>query len=175
MATWQSTLPSCSLLDLLDNITHAFTALNISSPDWTTNRRAKTFADPASRLEDQYVAAESVAKRTKELYGPNVVLTGHSLAGGLASYAGSWGDYKVITFNASRNAYSTRGNNANQVNVYVPGDPIGDPNAMLSGGLGSGSLPGYAIPTSSDTSGLAGKIERHQIDGIIGGLSEKAR
>lgn len=151
--------------------------LDNQSPDWSTNRRAKTVANPADRLETQYVAAASLAKRTKDLYGSNIVLTGHSLAGGEASYAGSWGDYKVVTFNAARNGYSSRGGNANQLNIIVPGDPIGDPNAKLSGVVGSGSLPGkyYSIDTSSDTSGLGGKIDRHKIDGIIGGLSDKAR
>ncbi len=151
--------------------------LSRNSPDWITNRNAYSIDKPNERLEEQYVAAASLAARARTLYGTNISLTGHSLGGGLASYAGSFGDFKVVTFNAARNAYSIRGSNARQTNVIVKGDVVGDPHAAAADNLGKGQLPGeyLSVPTSSDTSGLSGAILRHGMDGIVGGLADVAR
>jgi hypothetical protein len=154
--------------------------LSSSEPDWMTNRRARVVGDPSSKLEEQYVAAASLAARVK-LQNPEykVVLTGHSLGGGLASYAGSWTGAEVVTFNAAGNPYSARGNNRNQTNIVVPGDVVGDTQGVLAGiaRKRTGQLPGVTmtVPSTSETPGISNLYLRHEINGIIGGLSDVAR
>ncbi|MDE2165931.1 MAG: hypothetical protein KGJ66_06300 [Alphaproteobacteria bacterium] len=129
-------------------------------------------------VEPQYKAASELARIAKQKFGPNISLTGHSLGGALAAYAGRTNNIaRVITFDAARNVYSTSGTNANEINVVTPGEFIGDPNTGTTV-VGSGKLPGklYSVNSSAEQSGTMGDlVGTHSIDGIIGGLATVAR
>jgi len=143
--------------------------------DLHTDRDA--LASQATGQVIQYNAAAALAKYVRDQGAP-VVLTGHSLGGGLASYAGSVNNLKVVTYNGARTSYMAPWNNPNQTNFITPGDAVGDPNAKYGNILGAGSLPGTSlfVQSSTDQSGLYGTtIGRHGINGIIGGLSDVAR
>ena len=135
--------------------------------DFSTDVRARFVHAPSVSLDPQYVAGVALAKRiTDENWGYTISLTGHSLGGAVASYAGHWiGAYNVVTFNAARNPYSTIGNNPNQINIIVSADMVGDPRRKA---LGEGCLPGtyVTVPTTTPQN----MITRHSIQGIIGGL-----
>jgi hypothetical protein len=124
---------------------------------------------PSSGPPPQYVAASELTRIASNKWGKDIALTGHSLGGGLASYAGeTQGISKVYTFNAARNPLSTQGDNANQINIVVPGELIGDA-VTDSTVFGTQSLPGrtYNLNTTDDQTGLFGG---HAMRGIIGGL-----
>jgi hypothetical protein len=139
-----------------------------SAQDWRANITARL-----GGVEPQYKAASDLARMVRDQWSKStpdktITLTGHSLGGGLASYAGQQQRIKnVYTFNAARNPLSASGQHAGQVNVAVPGDVVGDPGT--SSDVGRGSLPGqtYNINTTSDQAGLSGT---HEMDGIIGGM-----
>lgn len=57
----------------------------------------------------------------------DVTLTGHSLGGGLASYAAGALGLPSITFNASRNPFSNANSGVKQLNVIVTTDAVGNP------------------------------------------------
>lgn len=128
--------------------------------------------DP-SYVDPQYQTASDLLRVVKQKWPTaKVSVTGHSLGGCLASYAGAQnGISNVVTFNAARNSFCTSGNNPNQVNVSVAGDVVGDPGTG-STIVGTGRLPGqlFAVPTTSDQRGALGLLGTHSIDGIVGGL-----
>lgn len=130
-------------------------------------------------VSGQYQAAADLAQVVKQKWpsGTTVTLTGHSLGGGLASYAGSQNNIpSVITFNAARNTFSTSAVNDKQINIAVPGELIGDANT--TSGFGKGALPGqlYSVPSTKDRPGLVGDLlGAHGMDGLIGGLENSAQ
>jgi hypothetical protein len=101
--------------------------------DWSTNFRARFDSKSAvDRLEAQYVAARSLAARIDKVYAgtpyqsysSNLTLTGHSLGGALASYAGqNVRSAQVFTFDAGRNSLVGTGDNLKQINIIARGDP----------------------------------------------------
>ncbi|MEQ1717845.1 MAG: Mbeg1-like protein [Hyphomicrobium sp.] len=149
--------------------------------DFTTNAEAR-FAPNLWHL--QYEAASELARivtRNANATGKvsNITLTGHSLGGGLASHAAEQQSIsKVYTFNASRNALSSAGPRAGQVNIIVPGDNVGDPatsGSTIPNMIGTGCLPGqtFSTPTTGTVAGPVGGLfgdTSHNMDGIIGGL-----
>jgi Protein of unknown function (DUF2974) len=142
--------------------------------DWTNNAAARAQKDRDSQLVvRQYAAAYDLARYVQQQHpGYKIALTGHSLGGAMAAYAGDKTNNKVITFNAARNLYAT-GNNPNQVNIVVPNDVVGDQVGPLALIAGRGSLGGdtYKVTSSSGD----GVVLQHGMDGMIGGLSDAAR
>jgi hypothetical protein len=65
--------------------------------DWLENARQNLFALTTA----QYQEARSLAKMLQNKLGSSVVFTGHSLGGGLASYAALATDLPAVTFNAA--------------------------------------------------------------------------
>ncbi|MFZ0844769.1 MAG: hypothetical protein WAM62_03190 [Pseudolabrys sp.] len=130
----------------------------------------------------QYQAASTLTSVVKGTIGLNhdITLTGHSLGGALASYAGNDnGIRNVVTFNSARNLVTDGAvNNPSQINIYSKGEMIGDPNQ--SGVFGAGRLSGQNIGTDSlvaPANGPQGKVDDlfavHSIDNIIGSLTDK--
>lgn len=153
--------------------------------DWVSNYNARISAQLRvffpGYVDPQYQTADDLARIVKQNYS-KVSLTGHSLGGGLASYAGKQhGIEKVYTFNAARNPFSTGGSDRSQVNINVAGDNVGDPGTatnFISGLPGSGCLPGrqYFVNTLADQSGLIHGLEgSHNLNGLLAGLSDMAR
>ena len=130
-------------------------------------------------VSGQYQAAADLAQVVKQKWpaGTAITLTGHSLGGGLASYAGGQNNIPgVITFNAARNTFSTSAVNDKQLNIAVPGELIGDSNT--TSGFGKGALPGqlYSVPSTKDRPSLLGDLlGAHGMDGLIGGLENSVR
>lgn len=134
---------------------------------WKDDWERTNYPELDGRTTDQYIAASVLARSVKTFLKPDsLVLTGFSKGGGQASYAGAIAD-RVITFDGARNPDSIGGGNSKQINVVVPGDPVGDPGANLPAGVGS--LPGIYLSIRSTTG------ETHSIDGILGGLQSAAR
>ena len=113
--------------------------------------------------------------------GAPISLTGHSLGGELASYAGEQtGITSVYTYNAARGRDYTNGYNAHQMNVVVPGDAVGDSTNWLGRLTGSGRLAGqqYRIdPTTGNRNpgAIEAIVVNHDLTHIIAGLSDIAR
>jgi hypothetical protein len=145
--------------------------------DYTGANADARLAGMTGQVTTQYKAASDLARMVRDQWSKStpdktITLTGHSLGGGLASYAGQQQGIKnVYTFNAARNPLSASGQNAGQVNVAVPGDLVGDAGtgSPVFGVLGGSSLPGqtYYINTTANQAGLFGG---HEMDGIIGGM-----
>lgn len=117
--------------------------------DGATDLQALRWRSPNDGLITQYVAARSLAARIKDTYANtpyqnySVTLTGHSLGGALASYAGQHVNAQVYTFEPARNQLAGTSANAKQTNVIVSGDPISDPRAPAAKQMGSVNyLPG---------------------------------
>lgn len=164
--------------------------------DWVANVAARAWI-PGATVPAQYRRAAEIAQQAHEDCRPpcKVVLAGHSLGGGLASYAGLAKGDQVYTFNGARNLLSAGGANKNQLNVIVQGDPVGDPlnrgRVRSVEGLvaGWGSLPGQSVyvPTTSPKSTLqeffrplplnpaAGSNYSHPMDGMLGGIFDARR
>lgn len=64
--------------------------------DWVTN-----FGQGLGFETAQYNEAIALARQAKVAYGENVIITGHSLGGGLAATAAIAADIPAVTFNAS--------------------------------------------------------------------------
>lgn len=117
---------------------------------------------PGMPLPPQYRQALAVAQDVHRSCPPpcSVILTGHSLGGGEASFVGShFTNDKVVTFNAARNGLSTIPGNANQLNVVVSGDRVGDPRlsgllGIESRLLGAGTLPGSTVTVETTQASL---------------------
>jgi hypothetical protein len=163
------------------NITIAYRSTSSAGEFLNTDVLAQTGSVPA-----QYVYAAQLAAYVKQVY-PNAVitLTGHSLGGGLATYAAQQvpGISNVVTFDSARPPILKTTGSVNQINVYVPGDAIGDPTAPGGKYEGSGYLPGktYTVNStivkpqgqlSNGVSQLTGNFYAgsHLLSGIIGGL-----
>jgi hypothetical protein len=119
-------------------------------------------------------AASDLAKFVKQDF-PNskITLTGHSLGGYWATYAGEKaGINNVVTFAGARGPAVNGYNNPNQINVVVSGEIIGDPNTRI----GNGHLPGklYGVDSMTGSQSVFGDVGAHHIEGIIGGLAALA-
>ena len=117
---------------------------NCNSPlHWTANDFKADEEARRGYLTAQYQYGSDLAKVVADLRKDprykdyNVVLTGHSLGGGIANYAASKnGNLATWTFNPARNPLSTR-DNPNARNIYAIGDPVGDPDTYRVFGLES--------------------------------------
>jgi hypothetical protein len=123
----------------------------------------------------QYQAAAEVARAVKDKW-PNkpVSLTGHSLGGCLAGYAGAEAQVgNVVTFNSARSSMCSSASSSSQINIVVPGDVVGD-TATGNTIAGAGGLPGntFVVNTTSNQEGALGLIGTHSMSGIIGGLKK---
>jgi putative lipase involved disintegration of autophagic bodies len=120
----------------------------------------------------QYDAALKLATLVREEFpaskGYRITLTGHSLGGAMASYAGGKTGLRVITFNPDQNRFSAMGSGVSQANVVVPGD------LTIDHYLGSASVPGHTFVVKSTTLRAGEKISGHGIRGIIEGLEQQA-
>lgn len=126
----------------------------------------------------QYKAAKQLGQNMAEKFGPNVLVTGHSLGGGKAQAAGAAGGLKGTMFNsAGLNADTVGGklpDASNFTQFRAPGDPLtgiqnsaalqlmGVPLAAVAGGIGGGGdfvARKLGMPLlSKDHSALAGKV-----------------
>lgn len=141
-----------------------------SVTDWTTNIGANVLAE-SHFIPRQYEAASNLIRQAQRQFpGATIVVTGHSLGGALASYAGNQVGVRIRTFNAARNSYSTQyGMRAiSQINIASQGDLVGDP--LKNTIAGKGTLPGSTIVVNSSSG--QGLLNAHGIDGIIGALSD---
>ncbi len=65
-------------------------------PDWIAN-----FGQGLGLEADQYVQAKRLADRAEQAFGDDLVITGHSLGGGLAAMSALATDSAAVTFNAA--------------------------------------------------------------------------
>jgi len=142
-----------------------------SSVDIATDIGARLLRPGAPIVPTQYAVAEEIVRQVQtEFPNARIVVTGHSLGGAIASYAGNRTGVTPITFNAARNAYSTAGEGRNQINIVTRGDVVGDP--TRNSVMGVGELPGTTYIVDSPPG--AGLVQRHSIGGIIDALSGAA-
>jgi hypothetical protein len=136
----------------------------------------------------QYDYAAQLAGIVKQTYPKAIItVTGHSLGGGLATYAAQQvpGISNVVIFNSARPPIlsSVTLGGVNQINVVVPGDAIGNPKAGGDPVWGFGYLPGKTYQVTSTIVTAEGKLSpgvskntgnfaagSHSLQGIIGGL-----
>ena len=101
---------------------------------------------------DQYNQAVEFADKWKSLEGENVVLTGHSLGGGLASYAAIKTDLHATAINAAPLALNHLGiNPADWLNItqyYVPGEAL----SIFNNANPTDVRPGINIPVEGRNS-----------------------
>src|SRR5262249_39548833 len=76
-----------------------------SGTDWEQDKDAR-FWKLGEPVPTQYEAAGRLATLIGKDEGRNLTLTGHSLGGGLASYAGGLTGANAVTFNGARNPLS---------------------------------------------------------------------
>lgn len=82
----------------------AFAGTDMKSPrDWLTN-----LWQGLGGIPEQYNQALELTQRVRAELGDNVILTGHSLGGGLASYAGMETGSRVVGFNAAGLSWRTQ-------------------------------------------------------------------
>jgi pimeloyl-ACP methyl ester carboxylesterase len=97
--------------------------------DWVNN-----FSQAGGNTPAQYRMAASLAREYRQRYGDNVVLTGHSLGGGLASYASLQTGLRATAINSAALSPNNLGgnalfhpsvkNNARITQYYVPGEVL---------------------------------------------------
>ena len=140
--------------------------------DWTTNVGANFMRPGGSVYPKQYAEALELYQSVRAVNPEaRIILTGHSLGGGLASYVGNQTGQPAVTFNAARNAFSERGSGVSQTNFSIASDVVGDPYTQSF--TGSGSLPGrnYSLSGTPNQSSIIGA---HGMDGVIAGLERAA-
>jgi hypothetical protein len=121
---------------------------------WYTDLQARLQNTPNSQLLTQYVAARILASNlqsylSKTSPGYSLSLTGQSLGGTLASYAGQYVNANVYTIEPARNVLAGTGANSRQINIIVAGDPVSDPKAPAANLAGSTKyLPGKTYQVS---------------------------
>ena len=121
-------------------VAYAGTSGGLTSPDWQTNLR-----QGAGLPTGQYSQAVDFANKWKATDGNNVILTGHSLGGGLASYASIKADLHATAINAAPLALNHLGLNPFDAlritQYYVPGEALSGVNAANPLDI----RPGYGI------------------------------
>ncbi|MEQ1710878.1 MAG: hypothetical protein ABL908_05700, partial [Hyphomicrobium sp.] len=170
----------------------AFRGTEVSSPkDLATDVYARYWV-PGMPIPSQYRFARQVADEARASCAPpcKITLTGHSLGGALASYAGQSTD-QVVTFNAARNRLTSAGHAGSQLNVVVSGDPTGDVAQSGASGkmFGIGALPGKTVtvqttspnllagdlPAPDGTNPWFGFTYTHPLNGTLGGMFDAQR
>ncbi len=174
--------------DAKGNITIAYRGTEGPGEFFSTDVPAQTNLNPLQKIQipAQYTYASQLAAFVKQSYSnAPITLTGHSLGGGLATYAAQQvpGISNVVTFNAARPpilSSATLGG-VNQINVVAPGDAIGDPKSGGGDIEGFGKLPGTTYAVTSTTATPENALSRaagfwasntHSLQGIIGGLEQ---
>lgn len=107
----------------------AFAGSGAQVGDWINN-----FSQAGGNTPSQYRQAASVAREFQQRYGDRVTLTGHSLGGGLASYASLQTGLRATAINSSALSPNNLGgnalfnpsvkNNSRITQYYVPGEVL---------------------------------------------------
>lgn len=122
-------------------VAYAGTSGGLTGPDWQTD-----FKQAAGLPTEQYKEAVDFANKWKAVAGNNVILTGHSLGGGLASYASIKTGLHATAVNAAPLALNHLGLNpaaAKRITqYYVPGEALSVENRINKADV----RPGYQIP-----------------------------
>lgn len=149
-----------------------------SGVDWKAN--ASALLNPLAAPEQYNQALDLVDDVRERFPDAAISLTGHSLGGGLASYAGYKRSIPTVTFNAARNRYSVFGINSEQTNFIVQNDLTSDPRSETYKfvGLAIGTrayLPGrtFALkPFSVPSDGIAAAaVVNHDMELLLNQLS----
>lgn len=136
------------VVDMRENGKSGFRAIVMKPVDERDNRVIVSFAGSGAQLGDwtnnlsqaggntpsQYRQAVSLARECQQKYGDRVVLTGHSLGGGLASYASLQTGLRATAINSSALSPNNLGgnalfhpsvkNNSRITQYYVPGEVL---------------------------------------------------
>jgi len=107
----------------------AFAGSGAQIGDWANN-----FSQAGGNTPSQYRQASALAREYRQKYGDRVTLTGHSLGGGLASYASLQTGLRATAINSAALAPNNLGgnalfspslkNNARITQYYVPGEVL---------------------------------------------------
>ena len=142
----------------------AFQGINpVSSKDWTAAVGQAISGDTEGQFKE---ALELVDNLIKEggLDSSNLMLTGSSLGGALAAYAGSQRDINTVTFNAAGVHESNIGPHADKVtNYHMRGDPLTRLQGLNSLPAAIGKQIGVS-PTLGDA--IANKLLRRVSPGL---------
>ena len=134
-----------------------------SFPDWIYSNVPQIAA--GQRTGNQYEFALALTLITIKLFGSeNVVLTGHSLGGGLAQYAASELPIKAVTFDAAGIKSPQFTNSSNILNVRLEGDVVS------SGFLGGEALGAntYVFPNQNFV--LPRPFSNHKMENLINSM-----
>lgn len=125
--------------------------------DWLHNISQGLFG-----FSSQYSAARDLAQKSYNAFGGNVIFTGHSLGGGLASAAAYAADGKAITFNAAGLHFRNRRENSPSITAhYVSGDAL---TSMQRAAIFLPNAPG--TPVRHTGRFFQGPMGRHGVGGF---------
>lgn len=134
-------------------------------PDWFGNNFPQYVF--GLRNNNQYALAKVLTLFTADQYGSDLILTGHSLGGGLAQYVVSEFSpdlpLKAITFNASGLRSPRYGQSSDVINVRIYGDPV-------SSALGGKQLGEGKYEFTPDLTGVD-VFSVHKIEEVISALT----
>lgn len=144
-------------------IAYAGTGGSLTGPDWQTDLKQGLGLPTA-----QYKQAVDFANKWKATDGSNVILTGHSLGGGLASYASIKTDLHATAVNAAPLALDHLGLNPFDAlritQYYVPGEALSVENKVNPLDV----RPGFNIPVQGRNSILDPRSigSNHSLDNV---------
>jgi hypothetical protein len=117
------------------------------------------------RTGNQYEFALSLTLLVLKKFGhDNLVLTGHSLGGGLAQYSASELHLKAVTFNGAGVKSPLYTNSSNIINVRVAGDPVS------SGVFSTENLGGIKYEYKSYNGNSLTPLTNHKLPNLIDSL-----
>jgi hypothetical protein len=122
-------------------VAYAGTSGSLTGPDWQTDLK-----QAAGLSTEQYKQAVDFANKWKAVAGNNVILTGHSLGGGLASYASIKTGLHATAVNSAPLALNHLSLNpaayTRITQYYVPGEALSVENEINPADV----RPGYQLP-----------------------------